>query len=137
MADQPRKPCRACGERKPLSDYYRRTHSLDGHQGVCKLCSRVALDAATARRRALARTPSAGAGAALADDLDRAEALLAARASDVLGELLHCVDDGEPGVLTRLADLLCGDACPDDQADDEETHCLLHEIADLAARTPA
>ena len=32
------KCCSACGEQKPLTDFYRDKNSKDGHIGVCKVC---------------------------------------------------------------------------------------------------
>lgn len=36
-----RKTCRLCGERKPITEYYKRKHgSRDGHQHECKQCNK-------------------------------------------------------------------------------------------------
>lgn len=43
-----RKPCRVCGEHRPLSDYYRRDETADGRQSMCKSCF---IADATARKR--------------------------------------------------------------------------------------
>lgn len=32
------KPCRVCGERKPLTDFHRKRENRDGHDNRCKKC---------------------------------------------------------------------------------------------------
>jgi len=34
------KPCRICGTKKPLSEYYRHPRTRDRHQSECKVCRR-------------------------------------------------------------------------------------------------
>ena len=38
MSIIPHKPCRKCGASKPLSDYYTRPDTRDGHNSTCKAC---------------------------------------------------------------------------------------------------
>jgi len=36
------KPCRVCGQEKPLDDFYRAAGGADGYQHRCKVCTRAA-----------------------------------------------------------------------------------------------
>ena len=40
------KPCKVCGEVKPLSEYYKHPKMSDGHLGKCKECQKAASNAA-------------------------------------------------------------------------------------------
>lgn len=40
MLDEPSKPCRSCGETKPLSDFYTHPQMADGHLNHCKACKK-------------------------------------------------------------------------------------------------
>lgn len=50
--DEPRKPCRKCGEVKPLSEFHRQRDMKDGHRHNCKVCHRAASQNWYARNRA-------------------------------------------------------------------------------------
>lgn len=46
------KVCPKCGERKPLSEFHRRSASPDGHQNYCKPCCITSTRESQSRRRA-------------------------------------------------------------------------------------
>ena len=127
--------CKQCGETKPLTadHWYRRTRDRLGYQTRCIPCTRGALDAADAQRKA--RLP-------IVSTPDELAAVIQERAADVVDALLDAAQAGTPLVLDHLADALCA-PCP--QPDDEDyagPECLLHLLAvmhsaELEERYPA
>src|SRR5687768_10521050 len=116
------KECAGCHAELPLSQFYRRTRSADGYQRHCIGCTRVALDAADARRRAAQhaqaavpspdgptpppaptpRRPRRVARPAFAADVDDLVVLLAAEPATVVDVLFTVAESGTPFVLEAL-----------------------------------
>ena len=79
------KECHVCGEVKPLSDFYRRASSFDGHEHRCKRCGN------TRKRQTLPRLVRTRARQRATQDLVRAHreefrALYEQRLADALDE---------------------------------------------------
>lgn len=52
------KKCRACGEEKPITEFYKNNHYKDGYYGVCKKCHNVQTSRNAEKRAALSKIES-------------------------------------------------------------------------------